>query len=116
MLYNKLATAQVNRKIKNACACIVTISMLDQAEGLEKLGGYLGDAFLNRVKRVYRSAIGGMSDLSVSIWAQINVLQKPVQAALLANDNEALRSIFANPVGSDLFYSLSLRDIPLHQS
>jgi hypothetical protein len=75
-------------------------------ERLDKPGGYLGDAFLDRVKRVYRSASEGVSGLSGSIWGQINELQKPVHAALLADDNEALRSIFANPVASDLFYGV----------
>jgi hypothetical protein len=80
--------------------------MLDQVERLDEQDGYLGDVFLDRVKRAYRFAVEGYSGSSVSLWGQINELQKPVHAALLANENDALRSVFANPVASDLFYGV----------
>src|ERR1700689_4343551 len=71
-----------------------------------KNGIYLGDSFLNRVKRAYRFAVDGFCGPSASLWGQINERQQPVHTALLASDNNAIRAIFSNPVGSDLFYGV----------
>jgi hypothetical protein len=67
---------------------------------------YLGDHFLDRVKRAYRIAHGQTTIDSNSLWVPIMNLQGPIHTALMTDNNDALRSIFIDPYESDLYYGM----------
>jgi len=64
------------------------------------------DEFLNRVKRAYRISLDGWRGAGRSMWTGISHLQRPVHDALMAENNEPIRSIFSNPGKSNLFYGV----------
>jgi hypothetical protein len=66
---------------------------------------YLEDAFLDRVRRTYRLALTAAAGRPVgSIWSPIDARRADIHAALLDENNDGLREIFANPTATDLFY------------
>jgi hypothetical protein len=64
---------------------------------------YLSASFLERVRRSYSIASNTAEDRYGRIWDTIDQRRAPVRAALLAETDEELRNIFADPVSSDLF-------------
>lgn len=64
---------------------------------------YLSSDFLGRVQRAYRLALASSTAGNSTIWAPIDRRRSSVHAALVAEDDEALRNVFSNPVSSDLF-------------
>src|ERR1051326_6870668 len=66
---------------------------------------YLSDAFLDRVRAVYRRAITETKP-AVGQWASHDERRADVHAALLAVDHEALRAIFNDPTTTDLYYGV----------
>lgn len=67
---------------------------------------FLDDPFLNRVRRAYRLAIEAGVPASSRMWRDIDARRGDVDAALLADDNFALRAIFANPAKTDLYFGV----------
>jgi len=67
---------------------------------------YLGDAFLARVRRSYRLALDAGARPKGRIWKLIDARRQDVHDALLANNNDALRRIFADPIATDLYYGM----------
>jgi hypothetical protein len=67
---------------------------------------YLSDRFLDRVRRAYRRALDDGARARGRIWRKIDARRRNVHEALLADGNDALRAIFADPVASDLFYGV----------
>lgn len=61
------------------------------------------DNFLDRVRAAYRRALAATSAVRGQ-WAAINDRRADVHAAALADDNHALRRIFADPTATDLYY------------
>lgn len=68
---------------------------------------YLSDAFLARVRAAYRRAIAAMPRTG-GMWALHNDRRADVHAALLAEDDTALRAIFTDPTTTDLYYGVDL--------
>lgn len=66
----------------------------------------LEPAFLFRVKRAYRLAINAETEWAGLWWGRIGRLQAPVHKALVAETDDDLREIFADPISSDLFYGV----------
>jgi hypothetical protein len=68
--------------------------------------GYLGDEFLDRVRRSYRLALNvhGQDGDKGPVWQPIEERRADVHAALVSSDNAELRRIFADPVSTDLYY------------
>ena len=64
---------------------------------------YLDEKFLNRVRRAYRAAIAVSGDAG-QMWAPIDSRRNDVHSALLHQQNDALRTIFADPTATDLYY------------
>ena len=64
---------------------------------------YLDEKFLNRVRRAYRAAIAVSGDAG-QVWAPIDSRRNDVHSALLHHQNDALRTIFADPTATDLYY------------
>jgi hypothetical protein len=64
---------------------------------------YLSSSFLKRVRRSYGITSRTAKDRHGRIWDTIDQRRAPVHAALLAETDEELRNIFADPVSSDLF-------------
>ncbi len=67
---------------------------------------YLSDAFLDRVRRAYRRALGDGARARGRIWRKIDARRRDVHEGLLADGNDALRAIFADPVATDLFFGV----------
>jgi hypothetical protein len=67
---------------------------------------YLSDSFLDRVRRSYKLALATSNDHQGRLWGEIDQRRAPVHAALLADTNDDLRQIFANPAASDLFIGI----------
>jgi hypothetical protein len=66
---------------------------------------YLSNAFLDRVRRAYRRAIAATEGTSGQ-WAAHNERRADVHAALLTDNNDALREIFTDPTTTDLYYGV----------
>lgn|GEM_PF-4109610 len=64
---------------------------------------YLSDEFLDRVRRAYRLALDA-APKARGQWASHNARRADVHIALLADGNDALRPIFADPTITDLYY------------
>lgn len=64
---------------------------------------HLSDEFLGRVQRSYLLSIDQHTVSADSMWTQFAAYNRPVHAALLADDRDTLRGIFSNPGSSDLF-------------
>jgi hypothetical protein len=67
---------------------------------------YLSDAFLDRVRRAYRRALDAGARTRGRIWRKIDARRRDVHEALLADGNDALRVIFADPVATDLYFGV----------
>jgi hypothetical protein len=67
---------------------------------------YLSDAFLDRVRRAYRRALDAGARTRGRIWRKIDARRRDVHEALLADGNDALRGIFADPVATDLYFGV----------
>ena len=63
----------------------------------------LSDSFLDRVRRGYKHALAVADDHHGRLWREIDQRRAPIHAALLADGNDDLRRIFANPDASELF-------------
>ena len=61
------------------------------------------DDFLTRVKLAYCAAVIGHHD-RISPWTTIDDRRQSIHEALRASGNDALRTIFADPGSTDLFY------------
>ena len=66
---------------------------------------YLSDAFLERVRAVYRRAVTATKP-AVGLWDSLDQRRADVRSALLASDNKALRLIFTDPTTTDLYYGV----------
>lgn len=66
----------------------------------------LDAAFLDRVRRSYRSALADGSGSPGRLWRIIRGRQASVHAALLADTDDDLRAIFADPLSCDLYYGV----------
>jgi hypothetical protein len=75
-------------------------------DAITPTGPHLDSQFLGRVKRGYRRAVEAHRQADGYIWRRINKLQAPVHAALMAESDEPLRRIFADPITTDLFYGV----------
>jgi hypothetical protein len=62
-------------------------------QALTNEADYLGDHFLDRVKRAYRIAHAQAKIHPNSLWVPIVNMQGPIHAALMDDNNDALRSI-----------------------
>ena len=71
-----------------------------------KTHSHLTDDFLDRVRRAYRLANEASQLPESEIWSSIAKIQTPVHEALMAPDNDAIRSIFVDPLSSDLYYGV----------
>jgi hypothetical protein len=67
---------------------------------------YLSDPFLDRVKAAYRRALEAGGRAQGRIWRKIDARRRDVHEALLADGNAGLRSIFADPVATDLYFGM----------
>jgi hypothetical protein len=67
---------------------------------------YLSDPFLDRVRAAYRRALEAGSRAQGRIWRKIDTRRRDVHEALLADGNAALRSVFADPVATDLYFGM----------
>jgi len=67
---------------------------------------HLSDEFLGRVKRAYRLSIQDWPGINHFFWGGIYERQRPIHDALMADDYEGLRRIFANPGATDLYYGV----------
>lgn len=72
---------------------------------IDAVEAHLADAFLDRVRRAYRRAICSAGTISGQ-WFDIDARRADVHAAALADRNDALRAIFADPTTTDLFYGV----------
>jgi hypothetical protein len=66
---------------------------------------YLTDAFLDRVRRAYRRAVIETPPTR-GLWAQHDERRADVHAALVADGNNKLKAIFADPTITDLYYGV----------
>lgn len=64
----------------------------------------LSDAFLDRTRRAYRRALDAGARPRGRIWRKIDAHRRSIHEALLAEGNNALRAIFADPVATDLYF------------
>lgn len=69
---------------------------------------YLSDVFLGRVRRAYRCALDAGARPHGHIWRKIDTRRRDVHNALLADGNDALRAIFADPIATDLYYGTDI--------
>jgi SAM-dependent methyltransferase len=67
---------------------------------------FLGDTFLDRVRRSYRQALDAGARTTGRTWKLIDARRTDVHQALLADGNGALRQIFADPIQTDLYYGM----------
>lgn len=67
---------------------------------------YLGDQFLDRVRRSYVLAARPDATTLDSMWSEIGKIQGPVHDALASKDNHAIRRIFADPSATDLYFGV----------
>jgi hypothetical protein len=67
---------------------------------------YLSDTFLDRVRRSYRLALDAGARTTGRTWKLIDARRQDVHDALVANGNDALRHIFADPIRTDLYYGV----------
>lgn len=67
---------------------------------------YLSDSFLDRVKAAYRRARQTGGRAKGRTWQKIDARRRDVHEALLTDGNAALRSIFADPVATDLYFGM----------
>ncbi len=65
---------------------------------------YLSDAFLYRVRRVYQRALDAGARTPSRMWRAIDERRRDIHAALLAEGNDALRAVFADPAATDLYF------------
>ena len=65
---------------------------------------YLSDPFLDRVKAAYRRALEAGGGAQGRTWRKIDARRGDVHEALLAKGSAALRTIFADPVATDLYF------------
>src|ERR1700740_810518 len=72
---------------------------------LPAVDAHLSDDFLDRVRRAYRRAIAATPHTRGQ-WAAHDERRSDVHAALLADDNDALRTIFNDPTITDLYYGV----------
>jgi hypothetical protein len=72
---------------------------------LAAVEAYLSDEFLDRVRSAYRRAIASAPATS-GIWAALDKRRTDVDAALRADSNNPLRSIFNDPTSTDLYYGV----------
>jgi hypothetical protein len=80
--------------------------MMETAVQAQQLSGHLSSSFLVRVRRSYKIALVSSNDRHGRIWDNIDRHRASVHAALLAETDDDLRNIFANPTSSDLFYGI----------
>ena len=66
---------------------------------------YLSDVFLDRVRAAHRRAVAATKPARGQ-WAAHDQRRADVHAALLADNNDVLRSIFADPTATDLYYGV----------
>jgi len=66
---------------------------------------YLSAAFLARVKAAYARAMAAAAPTSGQ-WIALDARRADVHAALLADGDDALRAIFADPTITDLYYGV----------
>ena len=64
---------------------------------------HLSSTFLGRVRRSYKLALSASTAGNSRIWGPIDERRSFVHAALMDDDDSALRNIFSDPVSSDLF-------------
>lgn len=67
--------------------------------------GYLSDEFLDRVRCAYRLAVRS-HPRTRGMWSKFDRARSDIHDALLAEDRSALRTVFLNPVRTDLFYGM----------
>jgi hypothetical protein len=67
---------------------------------------YLGDSFLDRVRRSYQLTARDEAATKDSMWFTIGALKRPIHEALASKDNHALREIFSDPSRTDLYYGV----------
>ncbi len=72
----------------------------------QQSSGHLSGPFLDRVRRSYKIALGASNTRHGKIWDNIDRHRASVHAALLAETDDELRNIFANPASTDLFYGI----------
>jgi hypothetical protein len=68
--------------------------------------GHLDSKFLDRVRRVYRRLVSAETGNRGGHWTKFNAIQRNVHDALLSDQPDDLRRIFADPLSSDLFYGV----------
>jgi hypothetical protein len=68
--------------------------------------GHLSGPFLDRVRRSYKIALGTANARHGKIWDNIDRHRASIHVALLAETDDDLRNIFANPASTDLFYGI----------
>jgi hypothetical protein len=78
-------------------------SVMETTAPAQKSSEYLSSPFLDRVRRSYKLALDASNSHHGRIWGDIDKRRAPVHAALLAETDDDLRNIFADPVSSDLF-------------
>jgi hypothetical protein len=78
-------------------------SVMETTAPAQKSSEYLSSPFLDRVRRSYKLALDASNNHNGRIWGDIDKRRAPVHAALLAETDDDLRNIFADPVSSDLF-------------
>lgn len=66
----------------------------------------LDPAFLFRVRRAYRLALKAEPERLGREWRRIERHQASIHAALMAETDDELRRIFADPISSDLYYGV----------
>lgn len=64
---------------------------------------HLSSAFLARVRRSYKLALSDSTAGNSKIWGPIDERRSVIHAALIDDDDSALRNIFSDPVSTDLF-------------
>lgn len=67
---------------------------------------FLADPFLDRVRRAYHLALKAGARTPGVMWKAIDAYRSDVHAALVADGNDALREIFADPVTTDLYFGV----------
>lgn len=72
---------------------------------LATVEAYLSDSFLDRVRAAYKRAAAATKPTR-GLWTAHDEQRADVHAALLADANEALRTIFTDPTTTDLYYGV----------
>ncbi len=67
---------------------------------------YLSDGFLDRVRRSYRLALDAGARTTGYTWKVIDARRQDIHDALVADGNDALRQILADPIRTDLYYGV----------